>query len=261
MKNINLQGKVALITGAASGIGAACAAKLAALGATVIGTDVDDVAGEALFATMGGAHCYRHLDVTDPEQWTKVMAAAAAEYGRLDILHLNAGVMSRPLGAPLLDSPLDWFTLGAYRKVRAVNLDGMVYGIIAALGQGGVERIVMTSSGAGVSPLPMDPFYTATKHAIVGLGLSLAPSLAERGIRIDVVCPGAIDTAITAPDIRAVFKQETPAFIANAIAGVLAAPNAPNHVWLAYTEEEGLKPYVPFGASTALDMIEGAPAA
>lgn len=256
MNNIDLSGKVALVTGAASGIGAACARRLAELGATVIGLDVDDDNGRALFASLGGAHRYEHLDVTRLADWQRVVAEVRERLGRIDILHLNAGVMSRPKGVPLLDDPLAWFTEAAYHKVRAVNLDGVVYGLLAVLEKGDCERLVLTASGAAVTPLAMDPYYTATKFAELGLALALAPSLAERGMRIDVICPGAVDTPITAPDIRASdFKQESPGFIADALVTVLASPTAENNAWLAYSEAEGVKPYAPFGAKGALDLV------
>lgn len=245
------------MTGGASGIGAACVRRLARLGATVVILDVDLESGQALQAELGAPHLYRSLDVSDPAAWKTVLDEVEDLLGRVDILHLNAGVMSRPRGAPLLDDPLKWFTQDAYRKVRGVNLDGVVYGIEAVLGRGGCSRIVLTASGAAVSPLAMDPFYTATKHAELGLGLALAPTLAEKGMRIDVICPGAVDTPITAPDIRAMpLKQESPEFIASALEQILASPNAPNHAWLAYSEKEGVRAYVPTGAQAALDVVD-----
>ncbi|MBN6731274.1 SDR family oxidoreductase [Burkholderia multivorans] len=254
MTELDLSKKVALVTGAASGIGAACVRRLAQSGATVIGVDIDDAAGEALFAELNGAHRYWHLNVAEPGDWRRVLGQVKEAFGPLDIVLLNAGVMSRPKGAPLLDAPLDWFTEGAYEKVRRVNQDGVVYGLMTLIEQGGAPRIVVTASGAAISPLPLDPFYTATKYAVLGLGLALAPSLAERGMRIDVICPGAIDTPITAPDIRASYKQEPPSFIANALLEVLSQTAAPNNAWLAYNEEEGVQAYSP-GAG-ALEKVQ-----
>lgn len=259
MNTLDLSNKVALVTGAASGIGAACVRRLASLGATVIAVDVDDSAGDALVQSLAGKHRYYHLDVTDSGQWRTLLKQVREQFGQLDILHLNAGVMSRPKGAPLLDDPLAWVTEHAYHKVGSVNLDGVVYGILAALELGGCERIILTASGAAVTPLAMDVYYTATKFAQLGLALALAPSLAARGMRIDVICPGAVDTPITAPDIRAsAFKQESPDFIASALVQVLASPQADNNAWLAYNEKDGVLPYTPFGAKGALDLLERA---
>lgn len=255
MDDKNIAGQVAVVTGAASGIGAACALALAKAGATVVGVDVDDGNGRALFEKLGAGHCYEHLDVADPSAWEQLLQTVVARYGKVDILHLNAGVMSRPRGQPILDAPLDWFTLPAYLKVRSVNLDGVVFGVIAALKLQTVRRLVLTASGAAITPLPLDPFYTATKYALLGLGLALAPSLAERGMRIDVLCPGAVETPITAPDVKAAFKQESPDFIAAALIQILAADSAPNNAWIANTAEEGLLPYSA-GAQSALDLIE-----
>jgi NAD(P)-dependent dehydrogenase (short-subunit alcohol dehydrogenase family) len=257
MSDIDLTGKVAVVTGAASGIGAACVERLAGLGAIVVGLDVDDTLGKQVFDKLGGKHRYRHLDVTDQGEWNRAVAEIFEAFGRLDVLLLNAGVMSRPKGAPLLDAPLDWFTRGSYDKVRGVNLDGVVYGLMAVVERGGVPRVIVTASGAAINPLPMDPFYTATKYAVLGLGLALAPSLAQRGTRIDIICPGAIDTPITAPDIKASYKQERVSFVADALIAVLAAPDARNNAWIAYSETEGIKPYAPTGG--ALDQVESAP--
>lgn len=259
MSKVDLSGKVAMVTGGASGIGAACVRRLAQLGATVVILDVNQEAGDQLQRGLGEPHLYRRLDVSDPVAWKAIFAEVEGILGPVDILHLNAGVMSRPQGAPLLDDPLKWFTQDAYRKVRSVNLDGVVYGIEAALERGGCPRIVLTASGAAVSPLAMDPFYTATKHAELGLALALAPTFAERGMRIDVICPGAVDTPITAPDIRAMpLKQESPDFIAAALELVLASPHAANHAWLAYSEKDGVQAYLPAGAQAALDVVDRA---
>jgi NAD(P)-dependent dehydrogenase (short-subunit alcohol dehydrogenase family) len=94
-------GRVALITGAASGIGADCARALAALGITVVGFDVDDEQGARTFADMGAPHQYRSLDVRDSAQWKMAVSAILADFGRLDIVHLNTGLKTRPKGEPL----------------------------------------------------------------------------------------------------------------------------------------------------------------
>jgi NAD(P)-dependent dehydrogenase (short-subunit alcohol dehydrogenase family) len=250
--------RVALITGAASGIGAACARTLASRGITVVGTDVDQAGGRRLFDALGAPHRFRMLDVRDPSQWAALLRTTVKEFGRLDILHLNAGVMTRPAGQPLLDDPLQWFTTAGYRKVMPVNLDGVVFGIEAALQVASVRQIIITASGAAILPLAMDPFYTASKYAVLGLGLSLAESLDKRGIRLDVLCPGAIDTGLTAPDIRAAMKQEPTSFIADCVLKLISgAERGP--VWLAFSEKAGLQRWeMPglVGMSGALDVVE-----
>lgn len=252
------QRPVAVITGAASGIGAACARSIAGLGYTVVGFDVDDESGRRTFGELGAPHEYRHLDVRDADQWKTALAAVARDFGRLDVLHLNAGVMIRPKGRPLLDNPLDWLSVDSYRKVMSVNLDGVVFGILAALGSPGLRQIIITASGAALAPLAMDPFYTTSKYAVLGLGLSLAPSLKERGVRLDVICPGAIDTALTAPDIRAAVKQEPATFIAESVAKIVT-DDQEGSVWLAFSEKQGLQRFVPpglAGVGGALDVTE-----
>ena len=239
---IDLTGKVALITGAASGMGAATSQRLAGLGATVVGVDVNDALGTAVFEALGDPHRYRHHDVTDPAAWTALVDAVVAEQGRLDVVHLNAGLMSRPNGTPALDDPLAWFTVAAYRKVMGVNTDGVAFGIMAALpalAPGG--RIVVTASTAGLGPLTIDPIYAASKHALVGLTRSLAPTLAARGLGIDVICPGGVDTGIVPPDLRQRVGTFAPAsYIADAVVTVLSDEH-PGGVWEARSEATGVR--------------------
>ena len=251
---------VALVTGAATGIGEAAVRALAARGMTVIGADVDDGRGTALFAALGAPHRYVTLDVRDPAAWANAVAAIVGDFGRLDFVHLNAGVMSRPKGAPLMDDPLQWFTAEGYAKVMDVNLGGVVHGVRAVLDAPGLSRILVTASGAAILPLDLDPYYTASKYGVLGLGLALAPTLAKRGVRIDILCPGAIGTELTAPDIRSAIRQEPAAFIGDAVA-TLATTDEPGPVWMAFTEAEGLQRYeVPGlpGLSGALDVTEQA---
>jgi NAD(P)-dependent dehydrogenase (short-subunit alcohol dehydrogenase family) len=249
-------GKVAVITGAATGIGAATARVLAGLGMTVVCADVDEAGARSVAEALGAPHTHRTLDVGDLAAWRDLVSSVRAEFGRLDLLHLNAGVMTRPKGEPLLDDPLAWFTEQAYRKVMHVNTDGVVFGIMAGLGAPGLEQIVVTASGAAILPLAPDPFYTTSKYAVLGLGLALEESLAARGIRIDVICPGAIGTTITAPDIAEAVKQESPEFVARCV-GELATTAERGPVWLAFNEEQGLQRWTSTaGEGGALDVTE-----
>jgi len=127
--------------------------------------------------------------------------------------------------------------------VMGVNTDGVAYGIMAALpalAEGG--RIVVTASVAGLGPLVIDPTYAASKHALVGLVRSLAPTLAARGIGIDAICPGGVDTAIVPRDLR---EGRTPAafapasYIADAVVTVLGH-GLPGGIWVAYSEATGV---------------------
>ena len=236
----DMTGKVALVTGAATGIGAECARHLAKAGATVIGLDIDEAAGRKTLSALGSSHGFNKLDVSSLADWNRTVDQLTQEYGRIDIAILNAGVMSRPKGAALFDSPLVWFDDATYVRVKSVNLDGVTYGIMALLRPCTVSRIIVMASGAALTPLPMDPLYTATKFAVLGLARALVPSLQEKGVRIDVLCPGAVDTSLTPPDVRGSFKQEPASFIADSVLSLLSQSDMPSHVWRAYNEEEGL---------------------
>ncbi|MBP8235109.1 MAG: SDR family oxidoreductase [Rhizorhabdus sp.] len=251
---------IALITGAATGIGEAAARALMARNMVVVGTDVDITRGERVFAEFGAPHLFLPLDVRDPAAWVRTVGEIVNRFGRLDFVHLNAGVMSRPKGAPLMDDPLTWFTAEGYAKVMDVNLGGVAHGIKAAIEAPGLSRILITASGAAILPLDLDPYYTASKYGVLGMGLALAPTLEKRGVRLDVLCPGAIGTDLTAPDIRAAIHQEPAAFIGEAVA-TLATTDERGPVWLAFTEAEGLKRYdVPGlpGLNGALDVTDQA---
>jgi NAD(P)-dependent dehydrogenase (short-subunit alcohol dehydrogenase family) len=187
---MQLNGKVALVTGGASGIGAGVARRLAASGVRVVIADVDVAGGEAVAADVGGFFVRTDVSLLDDNE--AVVAVAVDRFGRLDILVLNAGVGE---GGSFVDD----FQLDRYRKVRAINLDGVVYGLHAALGalteQGG-GTVIVTSSLAGLFESPFSPIYAATKHAVIGLVRSLGPVLAEKGITINAMCPTFVDTPI-----------------------------------------------------------------
>ena len=168
--------------------------------------------------------------------------------------------MTRPKTAPLMDDPLSWFTESGFTKVMTVNLKGVVLGIIAALESPSLSQIVITASGAAIMPLQMDPFYTMSKYGILEMSLALERSLAERGVRLDVICPGAVGTSISPPDIRAAFKHESPAFLGSAIAElVTTAGHGP--VWLAFTEAKGLTKYDVPRLGDGADVLDHAEAA
>ena len=192
-----LTGKVALVTGAAGGLGRATARALAAEGATVIAADIDAAGAEAVAEELGG-HAVAY-DVADLEANRAAVAFAQEACGGLDLVHLNAGVAS---GCGVGED----FDLARYRRAIGTNLDGVVFGAHAALpalrARGG-GAIVATASLAGLTGVPHDPIYAANKHAVVGLVRSLAPGLAEDGIRLNAVCPGYAESAIIAPIRRA----------------------------------------------------------
>jgi NAD(P)-dependent dehydrogenase (short-subunit alcohol dehydrogenase family) len=185
----DMNGKVALITGGANGIGAGAAGRLAAMGADVVIADVDEEAGRRVAEEVGGI--FVACDVGTLEDSEQAVATAVDRFGGLDIAFLNAGIAS---GTDLAE-----FDEAAYRHVMRVNLDGPVFGAVAArpalVARGGGD-IVITASLAGLTGVPPDPLYAANKHAVVGLVRSLGPTWVEQGIRVNALCPGFTDTAI-----------------------------------------------------------------
>jgi NAD(P)-dependent dehydrogenase (short-subunit alcohol dehydrogenase family) len=188
-----LHGAAVLITGGASGIGAAFARAVTARGARVVLADLDETAGEEVAAELGGR--FVRTDVRRPEDLAAAVAATEEAYGRLDLVHLNAGLGS---GMTLGED----FDPERYRLLVDVNVHGVVFGVHAALPalrRAGGGAIVATASLSGLTPFPGDPLYAASKHAVVGLVRSLAESLAADGITITALCPGFTDTPLVAP--------------------------------------------------------------
>ena len=187
-----------IVTGAASGIGAAVVRAVQKSEAQVLALDVDQAKGLALAEETGAL--YRPFDVGDLGQWQQLidyLNSAKADLGSPTHIHLNAGIQIAPPDAPLSDYKLEAATLERYRRMMSVNVDGVVFGLqtlLPLLSSG--AAIVVTASLAGVTPYAVDPLYAMSKHAIVGLVRSLAPELAKRGISIHALCPGAVDTAI-----------------------------------------------------------------
>lgn len=184
----SLEGKSAIVTGGAGGIGEGTARALSAAGANVLIADVDE-RGALVANELGGM--FVQADVSEYEGNVELVERIMAETGRLDLVHLNAGVAS---GVGLGEG----FDPATYRRAMGVNIDGVAFGVAAALPalkkSGGA--IVATASLAGLTAVPLDPIYAANKHAVVGLVRSLGPGLEADGIRINAVCPGFADTAI-----------------------------------------------------------------
>ena len=233
----SFSGKVALVTGAGSGIGAATSRALAARGATVVVADVDLPAAEVVARDISG-HALA-LDVRDVTAWERALADVVGRFGRVDIVHLNAGVMTRPGRAPLGDDPVPWLTPAGYDKVMAVNVDGVAYGLmatIAHLSAGGGGDVVITASIAGLMAQPPDPFYSMSKHAVIGLARSAGPALAGLNIRVNAVCPGGVDTNIVPADLReGGHRFAPPSYIADAVIDIIVGGGT-GEVWVAYGE-------------------------
>lgn len=183
-----------VITGASSGIGAAVTRAVIEYGARALILDVDDTTGTALAAQTGAI--YQHCDVSDPDDW-QAAVEKLSEMGTATNIHLNAGIQIAPPNAPLDEYQFEAMTLERYRRMMGVNVDGVVFGLQALLPnlhEG--AAIVVTASLAGITPYAIDSLYSMSKHAVVGLVRSLAPALEQRGIKINAICPGGIDTAI-----------------------------------------------------------------
>lgn len=185
----NATGQVALVTGGASGIGAGIATMLAGQGARVVVADIADEQANVLAADLGGLAF--HCDVGSLTENRAAVDAALSAYGRLDVVVLNAGIAA--------GNSIDEFDEGAYRRAMGVNLDGVVFGLTAALPglrASGGGRVLAVASLAGLAPVPEDPVYAANKAAVVNFVRSVGPGLAEEHILVNALCPGYTDTAI-----------------------------------------------------------------
>ena len=222
----DLAGTAALVTGGAAGIGAAVARRLAGRGAKVSVVDVDGAAAEALASQVGGRAAV--VDVTDLEALAAEIRATADEFGGLDLVHLNAGIGGGQRGLSELD-------LARYRLAVGVNLDHVIAGTCAAvevMRRTGGGTIVATASLAGLVEMPLDPIYTATKHAVVGYVRSAGVALAAQGIRVCALCPGFADTALIAHQREAFgdFPLLTSEEVADGFEALLAGAE-PGQVW------------------------------
>ena len=184
-----LDGKVAIITGAARGIGAAAARLFAAEGAHLVLADVLTEPLERVAAEIGSRAAACPTDVTDEAAVKKLVDAAVARHGKLDVALLNAGIEGKV--SPIEDYPAEMFD-----KVMAINVRGVWLGLKYAMkameAAGG--SIVITSSTSGIRATPHMSAYTASKHAVIGLMRSAAIEGSARKIRVNTVNPSPIDT-------------------------------------------------------------------
>jgi NAD(P)-dependent dehydrogenase (short-subunit alcohol dehydrogenase family) len=190
----SVSGKIAFVTGGASGIGAALASRLAEGGAEVWIADRQLGAAQELAQRLssGGAKAHAvELDVRSYASFERVVAEAAQQSGKIDYLFNNAGIG--------VGGEVDSYTLDDWNDVFDVNLHGVVHGIQAVypiMIRQGSGHIVNTASMAGLLAAPGTVSYTASKHAVVGLSRALRVEAERHGVRVSVLCPGAIRTPI-----------------------------------------------------------------
>jgi NAD(P)-dependent dehydrogenase (short-subunit alcohol dehydrogenase family) len=187
-----LEGKVAVITGAASGIGRASAIRFAAEGAHVVVADLDDERGEALAGEIEGL--YVHADVTDVEQVDAMYDAAIERFGGLDVCFNNAGI-SPPDDDSILETGID-----AWRRVQDVNLTSVYLccksGISRLLEHGGGSVINTASFVAVLGSATSQISYTASKGGVLAMSRELGVQFARQGVRVNALCPGPVNTPL-----------------------------------------------------------------
>jgi NAD(P)-dependent dehydrogenase (short-subunit alcohol dehydrogenase family) len=202
-----VQGKAALVTGGASGIGRATALLLAREGARVLVGDVDEAGGRATAAAIaaeGGEARFTHLDVTSEPEVAAAVAGALSAFGRLDCAVNSAGITGAPGALHELD-------LAGFSRTLAVNLVGVFLCMkheIATMARQGAGAIVNVSSGAGLIAVPGLGAYCASKHGVLGLTKTAAVETARTGVRVNAVCPGSTDTPMLRASIARIPGME-----------------------------------------------------
>ena len=187
-----LSGKVAIVTGGAQGQGAAICRGFVAEGAQVVVADIAADEGEVLAKELGDGALFVRHDVTSEDDWTATVATARDAFGKVDVLVNNAGI--------LMFSELTATSLADYERVVRVNQVGTFLGmrsVVAAMEEAGGGSIVNASSIEGLGGMPFLVAYSSTKFAIRGMTKAAAMELGPKGIRVNSVHPGMIDTAMT----------------------------------------------------------------
>lgn len=190
----DLDGKVALISGGARGMGAAEARLFVSEGACVVIGDVLEEEGKATAAALGDAACFVHLDVSSEKDWQAAVVLAEERFGKLDVLVNNAGILRFGM--------LEETELEEYELVIRINQTGVFLGMKSAapaLRRAGAGSIVNISSAAGIKGIGGAVAYTASKFAVRGMTKTAAIELGPAGIRVNSVHPGGVETPMTTP--------------------------------------------------------------
>jgi 3alpha(or 20beta)-hydroxysteroid dehydrogenase len=200
-----LDGKIAIITGAARGQGAAAARRFVEEGATVVIADVTDELGKELAGELGERATYRHLDVSSEDDWNTVVGELMELHGRVDVLVNNAGVLHF---SPLADTKL-----ADFERVVRINQFGCFLGmraVVRPMEAAGGGSIINLSSVEGLAGMPFVVAYSGTKFAIRGMTKVAALELGPKNIRVNSVHPGMIDTKMISDAIGGIELDSTP---------------------------------------------------
>ena len=225
-----LAGKVAIVTGAARGLGASIGQQLHAEGAQVVLADVRDAEGNALAKSLGDRAHYVHLDVASESEWSAALAAARQRFGPVTILVNNAGIYRT---RATIEQTVD-----EYLQIIRINQLGTFLGMrtcFAQMRDAGGGSIVNIASTAGIEGVPLALAYTASKHAVVGMTKAAALEFGSAKVRVNVVCPGAMLTPLLVESLNVPLSALSAAPFANSPMGRMGEPSeiAPTVVFLA----------------------------
>jgi 3alpha(or 20beta)-hydroxysteroid dehydrogenase len=225
-----LAGKVAIVTGAARGLGASISQQLHAAGAQVVLADVRDDEGNALAKSLGDRGHYVHLDVSSESEWAQALAAARKRFGPVTVLINNAGIYRTRATVEQ--------SVEEYLQIIRINQLGTFLGMrtcFAQMRDAGGGSIVNIASTAGIEGVPLALAYTASKHAVVGMTKAAALEFGPAKVRVNVVCPGAMLTPLLVESLNVPLSALSAAPFANSPMGRMGDPSeiAPTVVFLA----------------------------
>ncbi|WP_372631147.1 SDR family NAD(P)-dependent oxidoreductase [Cohnella sp.] len=190
------EGSVALVTGAGSGIGRAASLKLSQAGFKIVAVDFNSKTGEEtlrLVRGQGGEGIFVQADVSKHEDVERYVKATVDTYGRIDAFFNNAGVLQK-------FSLLENIELSEFERIMGVNVRGVFLGlkhVLQVMNKQGFGSVINTASTAGIRAEHSMAVYTASKHAVIGLTKAAAIEYVRKGVRVNAICPGGVDTALT----------------------------------------------------------------